>query len=142
MKLKPMALAAIAWVWSWLVWTWAKVKAGGNQVIDPPPQRIKYYMLFVLAVAVGGAWFGGTVVSWFDRSVLGPLHSAAVPLAQPVMLLPKGAVFPSEMSEKLADAPKPHLEAMPEPLPAPVKPSAEGKRKGKRKPKQEAWSPF
>ncbi len=47
------ASAVIGWAWEWCKWAWAKVADLGNQVIDPPPHRIKYYVVVVLAIGQG-----------------------------------------------------------------------------------------
>ncbi len=103
--------AVAGWAWEWIVWIWARVKALGDYVYDPPPHHIRYWIVIGLSLIIGGAWFGGAIVSWFDRSVLGPLHTAMYPVAQPIeptLLLPKNALIPSAMPVKpLADAPKP-----------------------------------
>jgi hypothetical protein len=127
MKLIDKAKAVLAWAWGWIVSAWNWVKAAGNQVIDPPPEKVKYYLVIVLAIAVGGALFGGSIVSWFDRSVLGPLHIAFYPVAQPVeptLLLPKGAIIPSAMPAK--DEPKAELPPL-KPVVA-AKPVADSKK--------------
>lgn len=107
MKYVDMAKAALAWVWGWAMWAWAKLKSVGNWVYDPPPHQIKWWALVVVGIVTVGMFFGSAMTSWFDRSVLGPLHTAMYPVAQPVepvTLLPKGAVIPSAMP--LKDAPK------------------------------------
>lgn len=88
MDWKAYVLAPLRAGWDKLV---AWVKASGNYVYDPPPHHIKYWMVVVLGIAVGGSIFGGAIVSWFDRHVLWP--EAATPLpakrVQPVYLIPK-----------------------------------------------------
>lgn len=92
------ALKALGWAWSFVVAFWGKAKAWGDYIYDPPPHHIKYWLSIGMALIIGGAWFGGTVVSWFDRSVLGPLHAAMAPVAQPVeTLLPRNSLIPSAM---------------------------------------------
>lgn len=134
--MKPLWDKAKAWNW---------LKAASDYVYDPPPHHIRYWVVVVLGIAVGGAWFGGALVSWFDRSVLGPLHTAMYPVAQPAeptLLLPKGAVIPSAMP-KTADLPplKPIVAKEDESKVGPL-PSAPPVKLYKAKPKASSGSPF
>ena len=154
-SLKAVALAVLAWVWGWIVWTLSKIiaalKGWGDYMYDPPPRHIKYWVVMVLIIAVGGSIFGGAVVSWFDRHVqaAAPLKPSAEGRRQPMYLLPPSVVITTTRPapEAAVDVVLPTA-AKVITLPAPVKPSAEGKRKVKRKPsaegkpKTEAWSPF
>lgn len=128
MKVMDKAKAVLAWVWSWLVWTWAKVwglvTTWKDYVVDPPAAHLKVYFWVVL---------GGSVVSYFFwASLVGAFNWFAVPFRQamapvvhvnsaPETLLPKGALFPSQMPAKL-DAPK--AADVPPPVKVVVKPPA------------------
>ena len=122
--LKALVLAWLGWAWSFIVALWGKAKVWGDYLYDPPPHHIKWWLGIGMSLIIGGAWFGGTVVSWFDRSVLGPLHSAAAPVVQPVMLLPRNSIIPSAMPVKPAEAPKSADLAPLAPLVAPPLPKA------------------
>ena len=109
--LLALVKAWASWLWSWVVWVedkgWAGLKASFNYTYDPPAHHVKYWMAIVLAIAVSGMWFGGTLRGWFDRSELGQAMAPVRHVSSaPDTLLDSVAVFPSQMPAKL-DAPKP-----------------------------------
>ena len=109
--LLALVKAWASWLWSWVVWVkakgWAGLKGVLNYTYDPPPHHVKYWMVVVLGIAVGGAWFGAEVRGWFDHTMLGQAMAPVRHVSSaPDTLLDSVAVFPSQMPAKL-DAPKP-----------------------------------
>lgn len=80
LKAPAIARGVAAKVWALLKALWGKARVGWNMVFDPPPAAIKWYILAVLAIAVGGAVIGSTVNEW---------RIAAKPVADPVYLIPR-----------------------------------------------------
>ena len=106
--LKALAVVrgVVATVWGYVKPLWDKLRAGGNAIIDPPPAAIKWYVIGVLLIALGGGIFGAKVKGWFvaDRQAIPAMdHFVAIPRAPSVVTttLPPPKAAPSKDLAKL-----------------------------------------
>jgi hypothetical protein len=105
--------AVVAKLWGYVKALWGKARVGWNAVIDPPPAAIKWYVIGVLAIALGGGIFGAKVKGWFvaDRQAIPAMdHFVAIPRAPSVVTTtlppPKASASPKDLAPLKLYVPK------------------------------------
>jgi hypothetical protein len=112
-KALAVVRGVVATVWGYVKPLWDKLRAGGNAVFDPPPAAIKWYVLGVLAIALGGGIFGAKLKGWFvaDRQAIPAMdHFIAIPRAPSVVTTtlppPKASASPKDLAPLKLYVPK------------------------------------
>jgi hypothetical protein len=125
-KALAVVRGVVATVWGYVKPLWDKLRAGGNAVFDPPPAAIKWYVIGVLVIALGGGIFGAKVKGWFvaDRQAIPAMdHFVAIPRAPSVVTttLPPPSASPKDLPPlktlKTAEAKKKTGKGKPKPKP-------------------------